>query len=645
MSVLICIGCNDYDTSGALSKLYGAENDARRVFEALTVPGGMYDPKRSVLLLSPTLSEVLLALQGNLFDPPGVVAFTFFFAGHACVAQGSLHLALRDTRGDRLSTSSLGIARIFEMIAEARPRVSNIVVDACQAGGSHYDLHTLLKPDILGKSGGASVIFLGACMADQYATEDGSGGVATVSLLRHLLGEVKLQESRPTLDLVELGQAVSEDVAKASKGSQSPACWAVALAGYGAFSGNPHYRREGAHPSFAVESVAPTSLTGLAVAANSELLWEEHRKLCADWSPARTHRALCAVVSQSGNDTKELTCFLRGISKSLRLRSLGADDLLAESDVTALVALQLLPRIGSEDGQRVARELLLEWLEIAKATLGRIRSLLREDKFLLLEGGLGEFHYAPLKFTELLGWLGAVALIEDTLGLRSTPDVGDAAAEIHGHYCRTALAISDEQAAGVYLMMAGLASRVSFVMLKDLVIRFAQSAVDCQGYFLTASASSEDIVAYTAIRAGMQVPIDSRSIARPSSLLAVVLQCAHAVRLNELDSAMRAFDGRWINSFVPSDYADFGQPMIANGLNNTQRIGFGAWTLADLDDCDGRKVRAQTLAASTHLPVEGRALCALAAHLLDDRVPYLFPLPAFAPSRSSSFGHPPTTDV
>jgi uncharacterized caspase-like protein len=167
--------------------------------------GSVYNAALSKLLESPRLSDVLEALKTLAFEASGTGVLTLYFAGHGCVSKGSFYLAVRDSQANRLSVTGLSIAQLFRVISESQPRIANIVIDACQAAGSVYDLPSLLNPDVIGKAHDSSIVFLGACAADQYAAETDSGGVATTALLRYLKGEARLQDDRPFLDLLELG--------------------------------------------------------------------------------------------------------------------------------------------------------------------------------------------------------------------------------------------------------------------------------------------------------------------------------------------------------------------------------------------------------------------------------------------------------
>ena len=185
MNVLVCIGSDTYDRLAGLS---GAEKDARAIFDSLATRSGDYDQKASRLLLSPELAAIQSALNAAFPTNTDPDVFTFFFAGHGAVKAGSFFLCTKDAHPDRLSTTAFPIISLFSLINEMRPRQVNIIVDACQAGGSSFDLGQLVRPEVIGSSQASSIAFLGACSSDQFAHETHEGGVLTQELIKCLTG-------------------------------------------------------------------------------------------------------------------------------------------------------------------------------------------------------------------------------------------------------------------------------------------------------------------------------------------------------------------------------------------------------------------------------------------------------------------------
>ena len=82
--ILLCIGCNDYQS---LDRLSTAEKDAQDMYALLTnADYGAYDLDASELLLSPDLALVDQTLDKLLQNISSADIVTLFFAGHGGVS-------------------------------------------------------------------------------------------------------------------------------------------------------------------------------------------------------------------------------------------------------------------------------------------------------------------------------------------------------------------------------------------------------------------------------------------------------------------------------------------------------------------------------------------------------------------------------
>jgi uncharacterized caspase-like protein len=189
---LVAVGCDQYDH---LAELHGAEQDAAAMREQLVAPRGDYDADVSVLLLSPSVDEIVSALSGLPFGASELESLTFFFAGHGGEKSGTYYLCARDTDPSRLSTTGLAVNRLLSVISELAPLQANVIIDACQSGSAMLDSVGLLRADALGlgKPGALSIAFLAACGPDEYAAETSSGGELTRTVLSYVRGDNTLR--------------------------------------------------------------------------------------------------------------------------------------------------------------------------------------------------------------------------------------------------------------------------------------------------------------------------------------------------------------------------------------------------------------------------------------------------------------------
>src|SRR5205085_1834672 len=152
-------------------------------------------------------------------------------------------------------------------------------------------------------------------------------------ILGYLNGEKMLHDTRPFLDLVELGRAVSTEVL-GKRADQTPVTWGLNLYGQGTFARNPHYSGDAEFP-LRVVRIAPNSDIGRRVQRYSEALWAEYRQVVTDPSHRRLVNLLGEVCADLESNGESCLPFIRGVATSLRARAEASPDLFAESDALA----------------------------------------------------------------------------------------------------------------------------------------------------------------------------------------------------------------------------------------------------------------------------------------------------------------------
>ncbi len=624
-NVVLCIGCDEYDR---LTRLGGAVADGERVYRHLT-ESGLYSTTRSQFLKSPTLDEVREALSkvADMY-PLGIV--TFYFAGHGAMKAGSFFLCLRDTDARKLSTTSLPIAHLFTVVGEIQPRQVNVIVDACQAGGSVLDIYALTKPEVLGDAGSSSIAFLAACASTQYAGETALGGIATTALIKYLTGEKWLNQDRAYLDLVDVGRAVSSDVESAFS-DQTPMTWGLNLYGEGAFARNPHFA--GADSAPPPLGIPPASPAGIKLREYSEALWEELRSLRNNHDPLRLAHLLARLNPEMGDD---FPTFVSGLSTTLSTRACASEDSLAESEVLMACAASLLSNIGTPSGDAVSRSILRQLntknLEVTQS----LADGLEAEPYMLLSSAhaMSDFYYLPIRLSRLLAWLSLarnLATLFDANDSQMRVASDRAVSGIFRTYGKAMVAVSDQQAAWIFLFCA-LADRWGWSAHSSaLLSRSFESSIQVAAKFLTREASGDDAFRYSLLRAGILTSVERRRIANPTELLAVELLLGQEHGFAAAwDPQLRRLDGATMNFYVPDDYAKFAATHVPGGNNYTFRVGYDFWTLDGFVElCRTPMTRAHV--AATYVGEVGQLLCCLAAYVHADRIP-LFLSKSFLPA-------------
>lgn len=624
MRILISIGCNDYQH---LDKLYGAEQDARDVFDVLTQKED-YDRKKSRLLLSPTYGEIIAALDEVLSFRSLVEVFTLLFAGHGGVKQGNYYLCAKDTHSDRLSTTALPLVTLFTIISEKRPLQANVILDACQAGGAMRDTAALMKPEIIGDIEASSVSLLAACALSQYASEENGNGILTSELLRCLNGAERIQDTKPYLDLVEVGRSVSDRVQQKSA-DQRPVCWGLNLFGQSKFARNPHFCTNGstAFPSF-LQSISPESSVGQTIATYSEALWAEYKQATKESDYRRLLNLLSTVCTELENKQQSCVPFIRGVATSLSNRSVSSPDLLAQSDVMACSAVSLLPVVEQNEKRALVRDFLRERSFFNADARIALDESLKSNRYALLSNTAGpsDFYYLPIRISKTLGWLGSDIIIDnifegpDKTKLQSIRALSE---RIIDTYAKSLTAMSDQQAPYLYMFVKACIASGWHDLASSVVTSVYESFVSVEGNITKVDLEPSKVFDYTIARAFGETIADLRSIAKPSQLLAVLMLCADSLGLaDSLDKRLISLDHKSTNIFLPDRYLDFAAEIIHEGVNYTFTIGHDVWTLKDLREMFEKRCRVSIQDNESLRIPEVKALGVLSSSLFPNRIPF-----------------------
>lgn len=623
MRVLIAIGCDIYDKP-PLRPLAGAENDAATIFEHLVEKNwGEYDPAQSKLLLSPTMAALRSTIEAALFCGPPIEELTFFFAGHGGVKDNSYYLCLKDTDVSRMSLNALSMTQLFGWITEAKIRHTNLIVDACHAGGVVHDIGVLLNPNVIGKAGSLALSILAAASSDEYAGESDGTGHCTSALMSCLKGETPVQTTRPSLDLVEVGQVVSRTMQGTG---QSPICWGINLFGISQLAKNPRFSGGSAHISDTFPALASDGIGNEHIRAASDAIWEQYLSLTREFDAEKFLDVLQPVCANLEEEPAVAAAFILGLAATFSARIAATADHFDVARLQSACAVALLPMAASSTH---CAEAIIQLSEGVVASIGEATDQLladvTEDTYALLskDGGIADYYFLPLRLMSILGWLGAAAHIQAISG-GSMGGIAPKAAElvrlIMAHYSNSIVAMSDELTP-YYVSFAAAADALDCEEeLESISGLLLTSLHQRGGRIADPLLSGEDALRFlTALVAG-RCDEHRNILANPTSLLPAVLLGMNRSGLADIaDGAMKGFDHVNINIFVPSDLSTFGEGLIDNGTNFSLNIGHTVFSVSDLV-AEWSKIEGQLNADAILESPAVRISTVLASLLRPDRV-------------------------
>jgi len=616
---LLAIGCNSYSY---MTPLHGAEADATKIHASLMRPEvGDYDAARSRLLLSPNLAQVRETLLEVLFGSERLDTLTITFAGHGAVSGGSYYMATCDSRGEALSATALSLADLFRMIAEAAPKQTYLVIDACESGGLISDLNVILKSEVMGQLGTPGVTLLATAAANEAALEVAGQGIGTTALLDCIRGDIFLQDSTPALDLVEIGRAVSERIS--ANGGQTPVVWGLNLYGPSSFCKNPH-AGTGDTPLRSVLVGWPDPASGAAIRSGLPDLWEPYVTLSSKWSPRDFLDRIAPILTPLESDPAILLNFVGRVADTFAEQARNSRDRFREIEVEAACTIALLPFSGTHIVAEQLTERCRRIAELTEAAISDVIESIDAYEFALVTGGLGDLYALPIRISKLLGWTGFALHARARMGQDIEPAaklLADLFARIDRTYALSLVAMSDAQAP--YLLTAGTAAASVGLSAEgeQLLGHMFASLVDCGGRVASVALPATDILSYLLKRNNHDLK-PSAMVAQPTELATVLLRLSRLFELtSEFDTSLEALDHLALNAYLPDDYREFGAEHISNGKNAVFNIGHDIWSVAELE------------AAWPDFPAPGHPGTALAAILASlifpDRSPwFLLPVPS-----------------
>lgn len=588
MKILVAIGCDNY-SNDELQDLSGAENDASVIFDLLVNGYGLYDKSHSVLLKSPSSQEAREALQQAIFDSGEDIQLCLFFAGHGGVKDGAYFLCVKDTTVDRLSVSAISITDLFMWINEANIRNSNIVIDACQAGGVAYDVATFLKPGKIGRLGSPSISVLAAAAADQSAREVDGQGIATSAIMKCLSGDVKVQSDHPFLSLSDVGYAVAELME--NEHQQAPVYWGLNLFGRSLFSKNPHFEGQKSPFIGLPEGINISADDEPIIRAHTNKVWELYLSSSREFNAIHFLKMTRSVLSDLPSTSKAAPIIVDGLANTFQHLLTQSNDPFEEVELLGSCVAALLQYDNSDDVvSNVIYSLSNRLIQSIFSATEHILSSIEENRFSLLSerSALADLYYLPIRILKIFGWIGAGQYFASLLG-REEPEIVQINQKlvqaILKEYTNAIVAVSDEQTCNFIIFLCMTESMGLSDEAEQLFGLLCYTFCKHEGVISHSKLSGFDAYRFIKGRANADNTTYDDLISSPTEFLSALILLSNKLSLTDvIDDVIEQFDHTSVNLFIPDSYSSFAEERIDNGVNYTYMIGHEVWCVKDFMD-------------------------------------------------------------
>ncbi|SNR76874.1 caspase family protein [Puniceibacterium sediminis] len=617
-SICIAIGAAHYKDS-SISSLPGATVDAKNFYGAATNKEfGTCDETLSKLLLDPTKEDVRVAVADAVSNPT-VTSLTLFFAGHGAETKSGYFLTCHDADASRLALSGLSLTDVFQLLNERSGLHTNIVLDACQAGGVAIDLSAVTKSFEVGVAGGSSVSILAMSSRGEAAQEalDGSGGFGTQALLRVMKGEVDTGKNVAELTLADIAQAI--DV---SENAQTPSFWSFNLQGTSAFCKNAfalQFRAAEVYETPEIFSEVQVELSQ----PHREQLWQCYLDFHKSLDTRRIYDVLSTVLSDEeyGDSAPAI---LSGLFVSFLYRSHTSDDAFAPVLLTSVFSMIASEKLQNLQLSTHFVKVLSEELE---RTLTELADDLDSDDLFLVRGGGGysEFFTLPQRISSLAAWSLVAARISVLAGVDPTDSSETSRrilAALSRDYIESFNLMSERQAAAISVVCA-LGKDFDDCWVEMFIGCLYNSYLENSGKIARVDLPADKAFPFLMQRTSTEKADFQEFCERPSeALFALFAAFWHLGLLEIVRYDIADLDDAVLGTFIPESYSAFSEKVIRDGTNVHFKIGFEVFTISDLSDFFENELMPRAVAASEDLSDIEKAVATCATLVFPDRVPW-----------------------
>lgn len=132
----VLIGCHEYTDEADFEPLDSALIDVREMSAVLSNPAiGAYDNIK-VFDGRENHTEILSYFERSLADVRSTDSVLFYFSGHGILSGDQLHLAVHGTQKSALSTTSIPMGQVVDLVGTSRCQDAVLMVDCCYSGAA-----------------------------------------------------------------------------------------------------------------------------------------------------------------------------------------------------------------------------------------------------------------------------------------------------------------------------------------------------------------------------------------------------------------------------------------------------------------------------------------------------------------------------
>ncbi|WP_284387710.1 caspase family protein [Devosia yakushimensis] len=568
---MLSIGCDKYEH---VTQLNSAESDARAIFENLCVSDRYaYLPEKSILKLSPTLSQLNAALL-ELYEakPDDVVVY---FAGHSESRDGRLYLKVSDTQDTALPITSLTFADLVEKIAHI-PSLQrlNVVLDSCNSSGLTTDLANVLSDRLRSNLGNISISILAGAAPHLAAKSTRSGGHLTAEVLKILGGTITAQRWSPFLELSQIAETVKS---APSVQRQEPSYWGMNIRGPNPFARNPNY-----DPALGATAL-PETFFGSDVKLSPDQVAVIRRFVAQVSTDGYSPDLLRPVQSslEPLTTAQQISVFL-GLAETLWPRD---DETIGPPDGVMLLIQALIPLCSDKSAETILSFHAQRLISEIKTRILSISKKVKDDPITLARdfgGAMSGFYFFPIEISIILGWIGILLLHDDKISAEDIGDVISLIEIITEKYGNNLVCMEDRQAPGI--LMFCLAARMrGWKEQADAVISlYFNDLWSSGGRVARDELEADERLKFVLNKPNPLANLDG-ILQNPSELLGIILFAGAISGLDdEWDGLLIQIDHANLNFFICDGFTNFSANRIETGKNITLRVGGEFWSLFDL---------------------------------------------------------------